>query len=153
VGEKMRFTTKSDLGKNKLVLIQNPSPLEPNQGEWVCDTDKTGKYHTFHGEFVDKLADYEDLEEQGLLLRLPCRIGGTVYHYCEESGRILEYVISYVGISNYVSGGFNIVIGGSAFEDDCLLDDFEDDMYSFQKEFFQTFEEAKQALEEIRNVQ
>jgi hypothetical protein len=34
-----------------------------------------------------------------------------------------------------------------------LLDDFEDDMYSFQKEFFQTFEEAKQALEEIRNVQ
>lgn len=27
---------------------------------------------TFVGEAVDKLADYEDLEEQGLLLRLPC---------------------------------------------------------------------------------
>ena len=27
----------------------------------------------------DKLAEYEDLEEQGLLLKLPCRIGDTVY--------------------------------------------------------------------------
>lgn len=28
---------------------------------------------------IDKLAEYEDLEEQGLLLRLPCPIGTTVY--------------------------------------------------------------------------
>lgn len=28
---------------------------------------------------VEKLADYEDLEERGLLLRLPCPIGTTVY--------------------------------------------------------------------------
>ena len=27
-----------------------------------------------------KLAEYEDLEEQGLLLRLPCPIGTTVYN-------------------------------------------------------------------------
>lgn len=31
------------------------------------------------GRVVDKLADYEDLEEQGLLLRLPCKIGDTVW--------------------------------------------------------------------------
>lgn len=29
---------------------------------------------------LTKLADYEDLEEQGLLLRLPCRVGDTVYN-------------------------------------------------------------------------
>lgn len=28
---------------------------------------------------LDKLAEYEDLEEQGLLLRLPCKVGDTVY--------------------------------------------------------------------------
>ena len=28
----------------------------------------------------EKLAEYEDLEEQGLLLRLPCPIGTTVYN-------------------------------------------------------------------------
>lgn len=27
----------------------------------------------------DKLAEYEDLEEQGLLLKLPCKVGTTVY--------------------------------------------------------------------------
>ena len=26
-----------------------------------------------------KLCDYEDLEEQGLLARLPCKVGDTVY--------------------------------------------------------------------------
>ena len=28
---------------------------------------------------IDKLAEYEDLEEQGLLLRLPCKAGSTIY--------------------------------------------------------------------------
>lgn len=28
---------------------------------------------------VEKLAEYEDLDEQGKLLRLPCKIGDTVY--------------------------------------------------------------------------
>lgn len=28
---------------------------------------------------IEKLADYEDAEEQGLLLRLPCKEGSTVY--------------------------------------------------------------------------
>ena len=28
---------------------------------------------------IDKLATYEDAEEQGLLLRLPCRMGDTLY--------------------------------------------------------------------------
>lgn len=28
---------------------------------------------------LEKLADYEGLEEQGLLVRLPCKVGDTVY--------------------------------------------------------------------------
>lgn len=38
---------------------------------------KTG--NRFEGEAVDKLSAYEDAEEQGLLLRLPCGIGSDVY--------------------------------------------------------------------------
>lgn len=30
-------------------------------------------------DVIDKLAEYEDLEEQELLLRLPCKVGDTVY--------------------------------------------------------------------------
>ena len=32
------------------------------------------------GDVLEKLAEYEDLEEQGLLLRLPCKVGTTVYN-------------------------------------------------------------------------
>ena len=31
-------------------------------------------------DILEKLAEYEDLEEQGLLLRLPCKVGTTVYN-------------------------------------------------------------------------
>lgn len=30
-------------------------------------------------EVIEKLGQYEDAEEQGLLLRLPCKVGDTVY--------------------------------------------------------------------------
>ena len=39
-------------------------------------------------DVIDKLAQYETLEEQGLLLRLPCKVGSTVYHIANK--RILE---------------------------------------------------------------
>lgn len=29
---------------------------------------------------IEKLAEYEDAEEQGLLIKLPCKVGDTVYH-------------------------------------------------------------------------
>ena len=35
--------------------------------------------HGITGQCFDKLAEYEDLEEQGLLLRLPCKAGDIVY--------------------------------------------------------------------------
>ena len=59
----------------------------------------TGVYATPSGEPVkwednrhnvlQKLADYEDLEEQGLLLRLPCKVGSTLYQ--PISNQINEY--------------------------------------------------------------
>ncbi|WP_418517588.1 hypothetical protein [Pseudoruminococcus massiliensis] len=30
-------------------------------------------------DVIDKLADYEELEEQGRLVKLPCKVGDTVY--------------------------------------------------------------------------
>ena len=33
------------------------------------------------GDILEKLAEYEDLDEQGLLLRLPVPIGTTVYKF------------------------------------------------------------------------
>ncbi len=37
------------------------------------------KWQNNRRDVLCKLAEYEDLEEQGLLLRLPCKVGDTVY--------------------------------------------------------------------------
>ena len=37
---------------------------------------------------MNKLKRYEDLEEQGRLIKLPCKVGDTVYHVVQ--GRIVE---------------------------------------------------------------
>lgn len=39
-------------------------------------------------EIYEKLAAYEDAEEQGRLVKLPCKVGDTVYHVAQ--GRIVE---------------------------------------------------------------
>ena len=50
----------------------------------------------FSGDFgsanvLNRLAEYEDLEEQGLLLRLPCKVGSTLYQ--PISNQINEYYV------------------------------------------------------------
>ena len=36
-------------------------------------------YITYYGQHIDKLAEYENLEEQGRLIKLPCKVGDTVW--------------------------------------------------------------------------
>lgn len=44
---------------------------------------------------INKLADYEDAEEQGLLLRLPCKVGDTLYqcHFINKQKIEREYKV------------------------------------------------------------
>lgn len=39
-------------------------------------------------DVIDKLATYEDADEQGRLLRLPCKVGATVY-LIECNGKVV----------------------------------------------------------------
>ena len=39
---------------------------------------------------IERLAEYEDLEEQGLQLRLPCKVGDTVYCIYERYTKCSE---------------------------------------------------------------
>lgn len=41
--------------------------------------------HAYDGKPIDKLADYEDKEEQGLLIELPCGIGADIYSIPSET--------------------------------------------------------------------
>lgn len=49
---------------------------------WLLEKGKPSKLITDNDDYYDyfkKLAEYEDLEEQGLLIRLPCKVGDMVY--------------------------------------------------------------------------
>lgn len=58
--------------------------------EWKDDKKLLAKTK-FIGDFgsanvLGRLAEYEDLEEQGLLLRLPCKVGTSVYMVAQDCG-------------------------------------------------------------------
>lgn len=101
----------------------------------------------------EKLAEYEDLEEQCLLLRLPVKAGDTVYRYVEEKGCVLEYTVWNISMSAYESGGIDIVIEGCAESEDEVEDEFSLSLIDFKNEFFNTREEAeaKQKLKEMES--
>jgi len=58
------------------------------------------KWENNRHEVLQKLAEYEDLEEQGKLLKLPCAVGDTVYvkmqsgDYAEAEVRDYTYFLS-----------------------------------------------------------
>ena len=42
---------------------------------------------------IAKLAAYEDAEEQGLLIRLPCKVGDTIYKVDRVSNKIKQHKV------------------------------------------------------------
>lgn len=61
---------------------------------------KEAKSNVTIKEVCDKLADYENLEEQGRLIKLPCKVGDKVYY--ARGKFVLEYEVT----------GFSIDITG-----------------------------------------
>ena len=65
---------------NQLAIYEDTG-LEPHQIDAICCQ---------LGELVDTLVEYEDAEEQGMLLRLPCKVGDKFYRvirFCSMCGR------------------------------------------------------------------
>lgn len=87
---------------------------------------------------LEKLGEYEDAEEQGLLLRLPCKVGDTVYRLIPKTYRHIEplKVRKFVICEN----GLCFVTEKTSFHYSC--DEFEEFI-------FLTQEEAEQALKQM----
>lgn len=85
----MRYTTKRN-GKNVIPMLMAVCGI--NLPYWRID--RADDLHSYlFGDAADKLAAYEDEEEQGLLIRLPCKVGDTFY-YIAGTLRGNEYVAS-----------------------------------------------------------
>lgn len=63
--------------------------------------------HCHEKRMNDKLREYEDAEEQGLLIRLPCKVGDKVYAIttCKDFGKVLDGTLWDAG------GGFGTATG------------------------------------------
>lgn len=73
--------------------------------QWVDDGDskkaipRVDIRNNGHNKCCNKLAEYEDLEEQGLLVRLPCKIGDTLY--CIDNGIVELLIVNSFRIYNF----------------------------------------------------
>lgn len=96
-------------------------------------------------EVLEKLAEYEDLEEQKKLLTLPCAVGDTVYEVQELRKRIQAYTIIAIHISNCGNlYGWELKDGKGVYSN---VNGFSE--YAIGKTVFLTKEEAEAALKEL----
>lgn len=91
----------------------------------------------YKGKAVDRLAEYEDLEEQGKLLKLPCAVGDVVYEIDPIGESIEKKKIDSVELHEYGVSIFAKDISGS-------FDTY--DMSDFGAVVFLSKEEAEAAL-------
>ena len=111
----------------------------------------------FEGEkeydVMNALADYEDLEEQGLLVRLPCKAGDDVYiipsppiyglnifYGCENVNRVYHQHIESITFA----GSHWYATGRNEYKEKVLNDT------AFGTTWFLTREEAENKLEEMK---
>lgn len=90
---------------------------------------------------VNRLAKFEDLEEQGLLVRLPCKIGDDLY--CIVNGEVKKLKVHSFGVQDFE-------ITGIEFK---YVDGFKIVRFVGEvgKTVFSTREEAEKKLEEMKN--
>lgn len=126
-----RLTQTSDKGGVAFTFDLTIS-CEPNEAKKIL-------------KVAEKLKQYEDLEEQGRLLRLPCKVGDTVYviHYIDRRYVICSHVISKFVIMPYRFPRVQIYFEK---ENGFITSDFEGQV---NENLFLTKEEAEAKLAEM----
>lgn len=94
-----RLTVRDDKGKAHMICKQMCGDYG-NGCDRQIDVDMCQRYAAF-----DKLADYEDLEQQGLLVKLPCKVGDTVY--VDSSALPIEDMECYEDVDNPIPKYFH----------------------------------------------
>ena len=96
--------------------------------------------YTFKDLLVKKLGEYEDLDEQNRLIRLPCKVGDTVWNY--SCFGLRDYKVTYMGFDKDGLLYFDCE-SGITYSFRCYLKDFKD-------KIFLTKAEAEAKLKELR---
>lgn len=115
--------------------------------EWIDDGEhrraipKTDIRNNGHNKCCNKLAEYEDLEEQGLLVRLPCKVGDDLY--CIVNGEVKKLKAHSFGVSDFETTDIEF-----KYVDGFKIVRFVGEV---GKTVFLTREEAEKKLKEVQN--
>lgn len=128
-----RLTERTDIGDS---LLDEIAFINPDDAEGLYnlrDIANHGSDELLY-EIANRLAEYEDMEEQGLLVRLPCKVGDTIYRCGDPIKKIYEWQIAYVEV----------------YDDETVFVDDSDNTFveaDIGKTVFLTRKEAEKALE------
>lgn len=106
---------------------------------------------------IEKLATYEDLEEQGLLVRLPVKIGDDIYKIPSKANYDLNVLNGYKANNRvYHQKVYSIVFSQRGWFVQCDKDSIHVPNVicvdvEYGKTWFLTREEAEKKLEEMKN--
>lgn len=95
--------------------------------------------HNIINHLAEKLCEYEDLEEQGRLPKLPCKMGDTVYYINPNENTINELVVYSFDIRPLQHFACDYMGARLNFN-------------QFGKTVFLTREEAETKLKELRDI-
>ena len=115
---------------------------------------KCAEEHMQLVKWLEELKSYKDLEEQGLLVRLPCKLKNKLYHFygidLEDNfaDATSDEIIMEVVVTEFIIDSYEITIK-------CITDWNSPYEYlpaaEFDKTVFLTHEEAEKKLEEMKN--
>ena len=102
-------------------------------------------------DVINKLYDYEEAEENGLLLRLPCEVGDTLYYISD--GFIEPCTVETIFISDYTDkdGNYSYMAEIHFDREDCPYVSTEIYFTDIGKNVFLTQAEAEQKLKEMES--
>ena len=139
-----RLTLEEAIKYIKEVVCKNRKNKEKNTivipNSFISSADCAEKYEQV-AKWLKELKSYKDLEEQGLLVRLPVKIGDTMY--CIDNGIVELLIVNSFRIYNFnrIEIDFENASGFTL----CTFSGELDEGY------FLTREEAERKLEELKN--
>lgn len=128
---------------DKELLRSDYEPWELCEMDWYCSRkfQEGGCKDCNILKTYKKLAEYEDLEEQGKLLKLPCKVGDTVYQILERNNVIKKALIKTIEMRLSGITYFALII-----EENCRVAYFN---FDFGKTVFLSQAEAEATLRKM----
>lgn len=106
-----RLTFRTDMGDDLLDAIAFINPDDAEGLYNLRDIAEHGSDELLY-EIANRLAEYEDMEEQGLLLKLPCKMGDKLWIIVTKRPRVYSHEFSFVKASKLTWNNLQQVLKG-----------------------------------------